>query len=241
MVGASPPPVLGVFVGFLPGAGADVGSWVATSVQKVQSRSEESSPDEVIVSGTSSNNAAVASAWIPALSLGLPGDTVTAIVLGVFLMKGITPGPLLFDQNMGLVWSLFLTFLIANTVLLPLFGYLTARIAAVIIKAPLNLLLSAIAGICVVGAYAINNNPFDVWVMAGMGVIAFALRRGGFPLSQVVLGMVLGPILEQNFMVSAIKSRWSIMSFFERPIALVLMALTLAIIYIGIRYINRRP
>ena len=196
--------------------------------------------DAVILSGTSSNNAAVASAWIPALSLGLPGDTVTAIVLGVFLMKGITPGPLLFEQNIELVWSLFLTFLIANVLLLPFFGYLTARISSHVIKAPVNLLLSVIAGLCVVGAFAINNNPYDVWVMAGMGIFAFLLRRGGFPLAQVVLGMVLGPILEQNFMVSAIKSRWDATSFFDRPIALVLMVLTIIIVVAGVRLMRRR-
>ena len=230
---------LGVLVGFLPGAGADVGSWVATSVQKVSAKSSNNEPDEVIAAGSSSNNAAVASAWIPALSLGLPGDTVTAIVLGVFMMKGITPGPLLFEQSMDLVWSLFITFLIANVVLLPFYGYITARLAAFVIKAPFNILLSIIAGLCVVGAYAINNNPFDIWVMVGMGCIAFLLRRGGFPLAQVVLGMVLGPILEQNFMISAIKSRWSILSFFERPIALILMVLTILIIVIGVRFIGQ--
>ena len=231
--------LLGVVVGFLPGAGADIGSWVATSVQKLRNR-DELEDDAVIMAGTCSNNAAVASAWIPALSLGLPGDTVTAIVLGVFMMKGITPGPLLFEQNFDLVLSLFATFILANIVLLPMYGFLAARLASVIIKAPFNLLLSLIAGLCVVGAYAINNNPFDVWVMAGMGGVAFVLRRGGFPLAQVVLGMVLGPILEQNFMVSAIKSRWDLWSFFERPIALVLMALTIIIVIAGVR-LMRKP
>ncbi len=228
--------LLGVMVGFLPGAGADIGSWVSTSVQKMR----HDNPDKVVLSGTTSNNAAVASAWIPALSLGLPGDTVTAIVLGVFLMKGITPGPMLFEQSPDLVYALFATFLIANIVLLPFYGYLTARIASVVIKAPLKLIVSVIAGLCVVGAYAINNNPFDVWVMAGMGLVAFILRRGGFPLAQVVLGMVLGPILEQNFMVSAIKSRWDWTSFFDRPIALVLMGLTIVIVVAGIRLMRAK-
>ncbi len=230
--------LLGIVVGFLPGAGADVGSWVATSVQKMSTKDGKRTSENIVVAGTSSNNAAVASAWIPALSLGLPGDTVTAIVLGVFLMKGITPGPLLFEQSMPLVWSLFATFIACNIVLLPVFGYMTARIAAVIVKAPFNLLLSVITGLCVVGAFAINNSPFDVWVMAAMGGFAFLLRRGGFPLSQVVLGMVLGPILEQNFMVSAIKSRWSLMSFFERPIALVLAALTILVVAAGVRFVR---
>ena len=228
--------LLGVVVGLLPGAGADIGSWVATSIQKMRGRSTQKDfEDKVVLSGTSSNNAAVASAWIPALSLGLPGDTITAIVLGVFLMKGITPGPMLFEQQPDLVWSLYLTFLVANVVFLPIFGFFTARIASYLIKIPFSILLTAISIICIVGAYAINNNVFDVWVMAGMGVLAFLLRRGGFPLSQVVLGMVLGPILEQNFMVSAIKSRWDVTSFFERPIALLLMGLTLITIVVGLK------
>ncbi len=232
--------LLGVVVGFLPGAGADIGSWVATSVQKMRGEQGDGDTDRVVLAGTSSNNAAVASAWIPALSLGLPGDTVTAIVLGVFLMKGITPGPMLFEQETSLVWSLYATFLIANVFLLPFYGFLTARLADIVIRAPFNLLLGVIAILCVVGAYAINNNPFDVWVMAAMGVAAFLLRRGGFPLAQVVLGMVLGPILEQNFMVSAIKSRWTLTSFFERPIALILMVLTVVIVVAGMRLMRRR-
>jgi len=188
-----------------------------------------------VLAGTTSNNAAVAGAWIPALSLGLPGDTVTAIVLSVFIMKGITPGPLLFQTQLDLVWALYLAFIVVNLLLLPTFGFLTARLAAIIIKAPTNLLLGVIAALCVVGAYAINNNPFDVWVMVAMGVIAFLLKRGGFPLAQVVLGMVLGPIMEQSFMVSAIKSRWDYLAFFNRPIAIGLMIATLLIIVIGLR------
>ncbi len=233
--------LLGVFVGFLPGAGADVGSWVSSSFQKMSrgGRETEADDEDVVVAGTSSNNAAVASAWIPALSLGLPGDTITAIVLGVFLMKGITPGPTLFQTDASLVWSLYATFIVANVVLLPLFGFLTARIAAVIVRVPVRLLLAVIAIVCVVGAYAINNSGFDVWVMVGMGVIAFLLRRGGFPLAQVVLGMVLGPILEQNFMVSAIKSRWDMSAFLDRPIAIVLMVTTVLIVVFGLRMRRR--
>ena len=193
----------------------------------------------MVLSGTSSNNSAVASAWIPALTLGLPGDTITAIVLGVFLMKGITPGPLLFDQQPELLYSLYLTFLLANIVLLPLYGFLSARLAARLIKVPVPMLLSVISGLCIVGAYAINNNSFDIWVMLAMGIMAFGLRRGGFPLPQVVLGMVLGKIMEQNFMVSSIKSKWDLSSFFERPIALGLMIATILVIAAGI-YVRRK-
>jgi len=235
--------LLGTFVGFLPGAGADIAAWVASSVQKVLGRGKSTPDDEdeeVALAGTTSNNAAVAGAWIPALALGLPGDTVTAIVLGVFLMKGITPGPLLFEQQLGLIWALYLTFILANLVLMPVFGYLTARLAALILRVPTRLLMSVIAALTVVGAYAINNSAFDVIVMAAMGLLAFFLRRGGFPLAQVVLGMVLGPILEQSFMTSAIKSRWDYLSFVERPIAIVLMLLTVAVIVVAVRGLPKR-
>lgn len=231
--------LIGVFVGFLPGAGADIGAWVSSSFQKIRSNNDEAQDDQVVLAGTSSNNAAVASAWIPALSLGLPGDTVTAIVLGVFLMKGITPGPLLFEQQPGLIASLYLTFLISNVILLPFYGYLTARLASFLINLPVQVLMSVIAGICVVGAYAINNSVFDIWVMLAMGLLAFGLKRGKFPLAQVVLGMVLGPIMEKNFMISAIKSKWDFMSFFERPIALVLMVLTIVLIGVAL-WIKRK-
>lgn len=230
--------LVGVLVGFLPGAGADIGSWVSTSLEKVRQKGREGdeNDDEIILAGTSSNNAAVASAWIPALSLGLPGDTVTAIVLGVFMMKGISPGPLLFDQQPDLITALYLTFIISNLFLLPFYGYLSALMAKKLIKTPMPLLLTVVTALCIVGSYAINNEVRDVWIMAAMGLLAFLLQRGGFPLAQVVLGMVLGPILEQNFMVSAIKSKWDLMSFFDRPVALVLMACTIIIVVVGIKY-----
>jgi TctA family transporter len=228
----------GILVGFLPGAGADIGAWVACSIQKMRKsrkdESEETTREKVILAGASSNNSAVASAWIPALSLGLPGDTITAIVLGVFMMKGITPGPLLFEQQPDLLWSLYLTFLIANLFLLPFYGFITAYLAAYLIKIPFQLLLIVITGLCMVGAFAINNNIFDIWVMAAMGFVAFMMSRQGFPLAQVVLGMVLGPILEQNFMVSVIKSHWDLWAFFNRPIAIGLMIATLAVVVVGI-------
>ena len=234
---------LGIAVGFLPGAGADIGAWVSSSIQKIRGKAKgevENEAEHIILAGTSSNNAAVASAWIPALSLGLPGDTVTAIVLGVFMMKGITPGPLLFQNDLPLIYSLFGTFLLANLILLPFYGYLTARMAAYLVKVPKNLLMSCITLVCIIGAFAINHAILDVWIMITMGILAFVLKRGGFPLAQVVLGMVLGPILEQNFMVSAIKSRWDMSSFFDRPIALGLMAFTLLVIFMGSRIkVNR--
>jgi TctA family transporter len=135
-----------------------------------------------------------------------------------------------------LITSLYLTFIVSNLILLPVFGFLSAQMAKKLIKTPMPILLSVVTALCIVGAYAINNDVMDVWIMAGMGFLAFFLKRGGFPLAQVVLGMVLGPILEQNFMVSAIKSKWDLTSFFDRPVAILLMLCTIAIVVLVVRY-----
>jgi len=155
------------------------------------------------------------------------------------MMKGISPGPLLFDQQPELIAALYLTFVISNIFLLPFYGYLTALMARYLVKTPMPMLLTVVTALCIVGAYAINNEINDVWIMGAMGLLAFLLRRNGFPLAQVVLGMVLGPILEQNFMVSAIKSRWDFASFFDRPVAISLMLATLLIIIVGLRYARK--
>ena len=244
--------VVGTFVGFLPGAGSDLAAWLSSSFEKMQGRrrsavkrqegndeqSNDSNDETVVLAGTSANNAAVAGAWVPALALGIPGDTLTAIVLGVFLIAGVTPGPRLFTENAGLVTQIYVAFAVASVVIMPLMGYLVARGVTVITRIPYHLLLGFILGLSVVGAYAINNNPFDLFVLVALGLFGFALRRGGFPLAQVVLGMVLGPVLEQNFMTSVIKSSYNLMSFFERPTAIILMLATLAVIFFGIR-LNR--
>lgn len=225
--------LLGTFIGFLPGAGADIAAWVSSSLEKLRSRN--TNPDRVVLTGSASNNSGIAGAWIPALSLGIPGDTITAIVLGIFLIKGITPGPLLFQQQIQLVWQIYLAFAVASVILLPLVGFFMAGLATVVSRIPSRLLMGPIAALSVVGAYAINNNLFDVWVMVAMGFLGFFLKKNGFPLAQLVLGLVLGPIIEQNFMVSAIKSRWDLMAFFDRPLALFLMILTLVVLWWGLR------
>lgn len=233
--------LVGTCVGFLPGAGADIAAWVSSSLQKMtQQRSAEGDDEKVIVAAASSNNAGVAGAWVPALSLGIPGDSITAIVLGIFLMQGITPGPALFQNQMELVWSMYLAFFLSSVVLLPLLGFAMANVVVFIARVPVNLLMGAIAALCVLGAYAINNNFFDIYIMLAMGLLGFVLRRGGFPMAQVVLGMVLGVIVENNFMVSMIKARGELLGLVDRPVALTFALLTLVVIVAGVGLRSRR-
>ncbi len=226
--------VLGTFVGFLPGAGSDIAAWISSNLRRMR----RGRPEQVALDGSSANNAAVAGAWIPAMALGLPGDTLTAILLGMFLALGITPGPELFNKHGSLVVQIYLAFFLVSAIIMPLGGYLSALIVQSLLRIPIRVLMGAVLGLCVVGAYAVNNNPFDLFLLAILGALGFALRQGGFPLGLVVLGMVLGPLLEQHFMVSMIKTHWNLWSFFERPLALVLAFLNLAMV-VGVLGLRR--
>jgi TctA family transporter len=217
---------LGTFIGFLPGAGSDFAAWISANLKRTAGGSRE----QVVLAGTSANNAAVAGTWIPALSLGIPGDTLTAIVLGLFLTLGIRPGPELFSKNLGLVVEIYLVFLLASVLIMPLVGYMGALAAGLATRLPRKVLLGLIAGVSLIGVYAINNNPFDLYVAALLALLGLLLRLGDFPLGQVVLGLVLGPLLEQHLMVSMIKTHWNLLSFFERPVAILLALANLALV-----------
>lgn len=220
---------IGIFIGILPGAGADIAAWIAYAVSRRFSREPEKygkGAIEPIVDAGTANNACLAADWIPALVFGIPGDSITAIVIGVLFMKGLRPGPMVFEQQPELVYAVYLSFIVANLLMIP-FGYLAIKASGTVLRVPRNILMPAILTFCVVGAYAINNSLFDVGLMLAMGVFGYFLEANGIPVAPIVLGMVLGPILEQNFMVSMIKTEWDLTQFFRRPVAIVLGVFTI--------------
>ena len=220
---------LGTFIGVLPGAGADIAAWLAYAVAKKRSKEGAEFGKghiEPIVDAGTANNSSLAGDWVPALVFGIPGDSITAVVIGVLYMKGLRPGPMIFEQQPALVYSVYATFILANLLLLPL-GYLAIRASGHILRVPRNVLMPAILAFCIVGAYAINNSLFDVGIMLATGVLGYVMERYGFPVAPVVLGLVLGPIVEQNFMTSAIKTHWDLTAFFSRPIGNALAAVTI--------------
>lgn len=219
---------IGTFIGILPGAGADIAAWIAYGAAKRASRDAGEFGKghiEPIVDAGTANNSALAGAWVPALVFGIPGDSITAILIGVLYMKGLRPGPMIFEREPTLVYAVYATFVLANLLMIP-FGYLAIRASGYILRVPRNVLMPVILTFCVVGAYAINNSLFDVGTMLIMGVLGYILERYGFPVAPVVLGLVLGPIVEQSFMTSAIKTHWDLTAFFSRPIGNVLAAIT---------------
>jgi TctA family transporter len=222
---------IGVAIGALPGAGADIAAWISFAVSKRFSKEPEkfgTGHIEGIVDATSANNSALGGAWIPALVFGIPGDSITAIVIGVLYMKGMNPGPTVFLQNPQFIYAVFIIFLLANLLMLP-FGWMAIKSGKQILRVPRNILLPIILIFCVVGAYSMTNSVFGIWIMLFMGVVGWLMEEHGFPIAPAILGLVLGEMLEQNFMTSMIKADGNALFFFERPIAAVLGVLTILI------------
>ena len=222
---------IGVFIGALPGAGADIAAWISFAVSKKFSKTPEkfgTGHIEGIVDATSANNSALAAAWIPALVFGIPGDSITAIVIGVLYMKGMNPGPTVFLQNPQFIYAVFIIFILANLLMFPL-GWAAIKSAKQLLRVPRNVLLPIILLFCLVGAYAMTNSPYGVLIMLVLGIIGWLMEENGFPIAPAILGLVLGEMLEQNFMTSMIKADGNALVFFERPIAGVLGAVTVLI------------
>jgi TctA family transporter len=227
---------LGTLVGALPGAGADIAAWMSYAMSKKFSKEPEkfgTGHVEGIVESGSANNSALAGAWIPALVFGIPGDSITAIVIGVLYMKNMNPGPSLFSNNPQNIYAVYLLFIIANLIMLPL-GWWCIKVSKQILKVPRTVLMPVIMLFCVVGSFAINNTAFDVTVMLVAGIAAFILEENGFPVAPAILGVVLGGMLEENFISSMIKSDGQLTAFFARPVAAILGAMTCAVWFLPI-------
>ena len=236
--------VLGTVIGALPGAGADIAAWVCYALSRRLSRTPERYGQghvEGIVDGGSANNAAVSGAWTPAMVIGIPGDTVTAIAIGVLLLKGLTPGPRIFATDADLIGAIFGTFLIANLLMVPV-GLLVIRFASLVLRADRRVLMPLILVFSLVGAYAVDTTTTSIWIVLGIGLAAFFLEGQGVPVAPAILAIVLGPLIEASFMTSMIKTQGELAGFFERPVAAVLGALTLLIWgWIAFRLVRPAP
>ncbi|WFP17014.1 tripartite tricarboxylate transporter permease [Citricoccus muralis] len=220
--------VTGSIVGAVPGAGADIASWISYAVGKNTSKkdpSEKGYNTGPLVAAGGANNAALGSSYIPTLAFGIPGDTITAILIGVLLVKGIEPGPNLFLTQTDTLYALYVIFILANLLLIPL-GLMAIRTSGLILKLPRPVLMATIVALSVTGAYAINMSYLEIGVVVGLAVVGFFFERYGVPLAPVVLGIVLGPNLEANFMQSVIKTNWDLLQFFTRPVSAILIGLT---------------
>ena len=222
---------LGTSVGALPGAGGDIAAWIAYAnarrFSKTPERFGKGHPEGIVEAGAA-NNSGLSSAWVPAMVFGIPGDAITAIAIGVLFVKGLNPGPRIFVEQPAMLYAVFICFFLANLLLIPL-GWVAIRAARRLLSVPRNLLLPIILLFCIVGSFAINNTVFGIGVMLVLGVLAWLMERSGYPVAPVILGIVIGPLIEQNFMISMMIANGEIAAFFARPIAAVLGVVTVLV------------
>lgn len=213
--------VIGSLLGALPGVGGDLAAWITYALAKRTSKEPEkfgTGHPEGLVEAGATNNAALSASWIPAMVFGIPGDAVTAIAVGVLVMKGLDPGPTLMTLHPENFYAVMIVFAIANMLMLPL-GWVAAKSARWIFEVPRALLNAAILLFCIVGSYSMNNSMFGVVLMLGAGVIAYVLEARMIAIAPIILGIVLGPLVESNFTTSMIISDGSLLGFFSRPVA----------------------
>jgi len=220
--------LIGIGIGILPGIGGGTSNIVAYAVAKSQSKHPEKFGTGIIdgvVASETSNNATIGGAIVPLLTLGIPGDTVTAMILGGLMIHGLTPGPLLFINNADVVYGIFVSLMIANIVMLVM-EFFGIRVFAKLLRVPKHILLPVIFALCVVGAYGLNNRVFDIWVVLFFGVLGYVLHKLEYPTSPIILGIILGPMAETGFRRGLQMNDGNFFTFFSRPITVVFIAAT---------------
>jgi putative tricarboxylic transport membrane protein len=223
--------VIGTLIGILPGAGADIAAWVSSAVSKRRSKTPEQyghGSIDCVADACAANSASLAGAWIPALVFGIPGDSVTAIVIGVLYMKNLKPGPEIFIQQGALVYGIYLIFILANLVMFPV-GLLAIRAGGYVLRVPRRVLLPIILLFCIVGSYAVNGSSFDVGLMLAFGLLGVACERWKISIGAMVLGLLLGGPLEERFVQTLAGSGGSAAAFVNRPLSAALAALCVAL------------
>jgi len=231
--------LLGTGIGILPGTGSGLSNIVAYSQAKSASKDPDSfgqgNPDGIIAS-ESANNAAMGGALIPMLTLGIPGDATTMILLGALMIHGVQPGPLLMRDNASLVFVIMFAFFLSNIFMLLIQMYFI-RVLIKSLMIPRYILYPVIMAMCVVGCYALNTTMYDVWIFFFMGLLGYAFNKLGFPLLPLVLGLILGKMAESNLRVSILMGGGDLSGYLQRPIALAFLALALISIIFSARSI----
>ncbi|ARU60727.1 transporter [Tumebacillus avium] len=226
--------LLGFFIGILPGAGATLASFFSYITEKKLSKN----PDQFgkgaiagVAAPESANNAASGGAMIPLLTLGIPGSGTTAILMGALIMYNVQPGPLLFDEHPQVAWGLIASMFIGNLMLL-LLNMPLVKVFAKIIQTPPKYLLPIIVAISVFGVYAVQASTFDLLLLMVCGVAGYFLAKNDFPLAPLVLGLVLGPMIENNMRRALTGSNGDFMVFLDKPVSLAF--LIIAVLWISI-------
>lgn len=225
--------IIGTFIGSIPGAGADIAAFVCYNEAKRSSKNSDEFGKgslEGIAAPEAGNNGVTGGALVPLLTLGVPGDAVAAVLLGALIMQGLTPGPLLFQQNPEIVYGLFSSMILGNIILLAV-GLFGIRFFSKIVEIPKAILVPTIIVLSTVGSYSMNNSMFDVGITFFFGILGYLFSKMKLPNSPIVLAVILGPMIEENFRKAILMYEGKLTFLYTRPITIVFLALTLLSIF----------
>ena len=234
--------LIGTFIGIVPATGGGTASWLAYSEARRASKRPEDfgkGAYEGVFAAEASNNAVTGGAMVPLLTLGIPGDTITAVLLGALMVQGLAPGPLLFSEHPEVIQGIYVALIICNIFML-IIGLLGTPLFAQIIKIPNSILMPCVLMLCFVGTYAIGNKIFDVRVALALGVIGFIFGEFEIPVPPALLGLTLGQTVESNMRRALMLSNGDWLFFLQKPISAVFIALSvLSIAFTLIRDIRQ--
>lgn len=220
---------VGLLIGSMPASGPTICSVVSYGLEKRVGRNRKAmgtGAPEGVVAAEAANNAGSGSALIPMFALGIPGDAVTAILMGALLIHGLTPGPALFLEKPQLVSSLFILFIMGN-ILFVIIGLAGMRFFLKLLETPARYLMPVVLAFCVVGAYATQNSVFDIGVLMAFGIVGYIMRKMQIPIAPMILGFILGPLIEDNLRRALILDDGNPMGMFMRPLSGTLLILTM--------------
>lgn len=224
--------IIGTVIGILPGTGGSIASIVSYGEAVRSSKDKErfgAGAEEGVIAPETANNAAAGGAMIPTLVLGIPGSPTTAIILAALVLQGLQPGPQLMREQPLLLYAIFFSMLIASTVVF-LGGRIAVKAFAAILKLPYSSLAPIIVMFSIIGSYAIANDMYQVWIMLGFGLFGYFMKKYEFSPATLVLGLVLGMMMEENFRRQLLLTNGDYASFFTRPIALVILLFVVGIL-----------
>jgi putative tricarboxylic transport membrane protein len=234
--------IIGTSVGIIPGVGEDVGAWASYAAARRASKEKElfgKGSKEGLIAAETGNSAVIPGAMIPTLTLALPGSAAAAVLIAAMFIHGVRPGPLLMVENPQFLFQVVAILLLA-TIAVTIFGLSLTRPLLLVLRVPRERLMAVVFVLCVVGSFAITQRMFDVYVMLAFGVVGFILREMKYPMAPLVLGIILGDLLDINLRRGLLLTDGDPTPFFTRPISLVIFSVIVITIVLSVPALERR-
>ena len=233
--------VIGTFMGIVPGVGEDVAAWSSYAAAKRASKEKEQfgkGSVEGLMAAETGDNACVPGAIIPVLTLQVPGSAPAAVLMAAMLIHGVKPGPMIMIESPQFVYDIVAMMMLATIGIL-IYGLTLTKFLVQVLRVPTTIIVPMLLVLCTIGSFALASRLFDIWVMVAFGLIGYLLRRFGYPVAPLVLGIVLGDLLEMNFRRGLVLSDGDLTPFFSRPICAVLFGLIVMIVLLRLKLVQR--